>query len=235
VIRALSPEEDQRIWGPSAALLERLFKQDAFRLGRTGWWSRMSPIARHSPLMQVAAARALPILEDWIERGQMTQYCMHWVGLNAIARPARSAMDLIRRCPPIPGRRATYSFPIVFAFNTEAVARKDWPALRSFLEPLWPTWKSSSTSSKEGTVVGDSKLKITWRQFGPLVEAHLRLKDPARATTLVQEMVDRHGSRTLVRQATALATRCGAVDLALRWNALIPAKGPEAEAITVGW
>jgi hypothetical protein len=233
--RPLSPDEDQRIWGPSAALLGRLFNEEAYQLGMVGLASRLSPNARHSPLMQAAANRVLPILEEWIERGHI-RYCWDvWVGMQAWTRPPRSVVDLIRRCPPIPGLRPYYPARVIFAFNRDAVARKDWPALLATLEPLWQNVKGYPVFRKEGTPEGDQSIQSTWKQFGPLVEAYLRLQDEGKATVLVQELVDRHGSRTLVRQATALATRCGAVNLALNWNALIPAKGPEPEVMTLGW
>lgn len=232
----LTEAEDARIWGRSAKLLERMFLENLIHLNGQPIAS-LPEVAALSPLMREAARKALPVLETWIERDpRRWTFWMMWRSLDRWTGHTRSARRLLERAQPIPGRPRFIQGDAVRAFNREAVASQDWQGLVGFLQPLWEKEVDQGMGGKvdEASENGAWYVAHYWDQFGPLIEAHLRLGDERRAGLVVEEMIDLTGYRSLARNAAGIATTLKRPDLATRWGGLTGKKKDEPAVVEMG-
>lgn len=226
--RPLTDEEDARIWGRAATLMNRLLQSGDWRLGQLwGWTARVYHTGRFSPLMQAASRRGLPLVEDALR--QTPGHFQVWTLWNQLAENAggRPLRPLLESLIPVPGEAEAIPEAVFAGYVRGARSRGDWTGIIEVLGPQWDRRKEDQVqviTVGEGAA-GRDALKSTWEAtLKPLVEAHLRLGATYDADRIVREAQAWMPSNGLSGWAAALAQRCGQPGLATQWAALAPVR-----------
>lgn len=224
--KALTPGEDARIWGASARLLRRLYREGLDEMGAMPISYALPHIARHSALMGQVAKEVLPVLEARLLQvpGDFVAW-EAWVRLNGMAQEKRSIRSLIEQMPPLPGRPPSLPGTVVSAFGEEARAQRNWQAIVDVLGPVWEFFlEVPARKAPEGSEAAKQWLDYEWTQASALLEARIRLDQDQEAVALATQLVNHTGQKGAARRAGALAASCGKPVLAKRMASLAPAK-----------
>lgn len=233
----LSGPVDAAIWGPCARVLTAYFAERAETFDATSLALAFPAQARRSPLMREAARKALPLLEEEMLRSpRLWTYWTMWRAMNRWLETPRPAQALLQAAPPLPGGRPYLPAEAVRAFNDEALAAGDWPGLAAFLQPVLDANLDRGVIRRvqEDTPLGTYLARESWDEFGPLVEAYLRLGNDRKATETVEALVAGSALGSLARKAADLAARLQRPDLARQWAGIQAPKVDPGATLTLG-
>ncbi len=220
LLKPLSDEEDEHIWGAVAATLERLMKDDHARA-----FAALDPtLARFSPRMQQAARQGLRRTEArLLQRPDQTNLWRLWTFLATCAdqlQPRR----ILAACPPVPGLRAelppTAAMEILTAAAREIEA---WTALRDLFMARFELERDPDSGEFQ-TLTLFSKATLggepgPWRQgHRALMEALIRLGETRKAEEVLTELVARNHYGKVYHHAALVAEACGEPELAAAWR-----------------
>lgn len=224
--KPLTEAEDARIWGPVAALMDQAVR-DRVELSLDGAWSFILRTggAGQSPTIQAAAARWLPDLEGQLRvRPDDYRTWGLWVRLQDLAggRSLRQLLDQLEPLP-LPGSEVTPGSYDLGVYIEGARRRQRWQDVVDLVQPWWN--ETRDTHYRVVMMDGEGRrmdaLKGDWdRLLAPLVEAYLRLGQPADADRVVREAMDWRPSAGLPGWAAALARSCGDEASASAWARL---------------
>ena len=228
LIRPLSPEEDDRIWGRLSAELERhLINGDFRKTVSWGFIGFSSEDAALSPAMRGAALKGLPLVEDALRESPTHWILWTWWEKLATIAGGRALRPLMASLVLFPGEDANQAPPehILKGFLNRAKAAGDWRAIRELLEPRWEADRQISMEVMTLDIKGkpgEDGLGFKWDScLGPLLEARLRLGETQDAERMMAEILEwLPGMVSLPRRAAAVAQACGHPDLAARWSAM---------------
>jgi hypothetical protein len=228
LLHPLTEEDDLRIWGRTAAELERFVLSGAC-LRVSGWMilGRAWEAATLSPTMKAMAVKCLPTVEEALRQtpGHWTVW-FWWEKLAAVAggRPLRPVLASLQ---PVPGQSPQGIPPetVLKGFIQRAKAAKDWAAIRDLLSPRWEHEQQESVSVVMVDASGkpaEDGLGFSWDNYlSALLEAQLRLGDTQEAQRMVDAVLQwMPGAVSLPRRAAAVAKACGFEDFAARWSAI---------------
>lgn len=222
--RPLTDEEDARIWGRAATLMNRLLQSGDWRLGLLrGWTARVYRTGRFSPLMQTASRRGLPLVEEALR--QAPGHFQIWTLWNQLAENAggRPLRPLLESLVAVPGEPEAIPEAVFAGYVRSARSRGDWTGIIEVLGPQWDRRKEDQVQviTVGEAAAGRDALKSTWdATLKPLVEAHLRLGATLDADRIVREAAAWMPSNGLPGWSSALAQRCGQPGLAAQWSSL---------------
>lgn len=232
--RSLPDEMDEKIWGPVARLLGVAQRDQVVRyLDGAGTLILFSSGAALSPVMQGAASRSLPQIEEAL-RTQPDSYTLWdlWVRLQEIAggRPLRPLLDSITPLP-LPNAKVMPTDISLGIYISGAKRAGHWRDIVDLVQPWWNDQKE--THRRVFTLDQDGKpgdaLKGDWdRLIAPLVEAYLRLGRAFDADRVVRETMAWRPSPGLPRWASEVARQCGDEASAAQWARMtVPETGSQ--------
>ncbi len=239
LLRNLGEAEDQKVWGPAAESLDRLFRSQGWSLTSFGslgpavWVSTFPKEARYSQLFKEVARRHLPAVEEAVLKAPGSEsHWQLWINLAGCVGN-RSLRSLITRAEASPRSMGPLSIPpdaVLAEYMRECRAAKDWPRIKETLEPRLDkgrsTYRDFTADLPKGINMQFPIPGVSWDgMISPLLEAYLQSGDLGRAEQLVQDALAwTWVVPDLPSKASALARACGQDALATRWAALSTTK-----------
>jgi hypothetical protein len=216
-IKDLEPEQDQEIWGEVAQLWERFMSSNAWLETDTRSMGTPLPGAAASPIMRGVVERRLTHVEDVLERSP-TDFTFWGIWLDSAkclgGRPLRPLFARLAS-PPDRDWRMRLAAVTQQGIVAEARERKDWQAMKTFLEPmLLPA-------------IGPERAGLgfnmpTSEAVQGLLEAYLRLGETASADSLVNGMALINKDGAVYGWAAAVAKRLDLKSLESQWARSAP-------------
>lgn len=217
----LSEAEDARLFGPVAAALHGLLEVEGWAEGGSSWMILPDNPERRSSLMRDEARAQLPKVEAFLRsRPSHWNAWMLWALLAPLTD--REPAALLQELVPVPGGQGEVPPRLVLEGLLRQLRQQErWTAIKGLATPAWDRFRQETRILETRGPL--PQLFSFGGILAPLLEAHLRLGERARADELVRQAAEWSPGREAWRQFVAVARACGGEGLAESWERLLPA------------
>lgn len=220
LIRPLTDAEDERIFAPVVNSLRGLLGVEGWGEAVSTWMIYQGSTEMHSQRLRDEARIQLPRIEALLRsRPDHWIAWMFWSFLFPLTD--REPTALLEDLVPVPGKQGDAPPTMVLdRLIRQLRSLERWSSLKALVAPAWDRFRQETRLLE---MKGQVQVFNWGGIFAPLLEAHLRLGDRARADELVTQAAEWSPPRTAFQQFSKIARDCHEEELALRWERLAPA------------